>query len=87
MNNPNSRAKITGPNNGMYKGDMWTDTQLKTLRRLCKDGYTVYQIADKIDGYSPRTVHNKIFELGILVRVGRHGNVWKVLTNVFGKAS
>ena len=83
MKNAETRAKVTGANNGMYKGDMWSETQLKTLHQLCKDGYTVKQIGDKIDGHSKRTVHNKILNLGITVRVGRHGNVWQVLKDQY----
>jgi hypothetical protein len=74
MKNPASLAKCSaakmGALNNNYKGDKWSPDEEKQLRKLCKLGYTMTEIAKKIncDVASRRTVHNKIHELEIRVK-------------------
>jgi hypothetical protein len=65
------KAKILGAGNGRYKGDKWSPGEVIQLRKLCKAQHSIMKIAEimNCDVASKRTVHNKIFELQIRVKL------------------
>jgi len=62
-------ATMMGSLNHSYKGDKWSPGEVIQLCELCKEQYSILKIAEimNCDVASKRTVHNKIFELGIRV--------------------
>ena len=93
MKNPviaaKSGAAQMGALNHNYKGNDWTNDQIKQLRKLCVVGYGITKIANTIeiesDVASRRTVHDKIFELGIKVNIsGRKRGTLQMLTKKYG---
>jgi len=58
-----------GALNVHYKGDKWSNVEVKQLHKLCELGYSINKIAETVENEvaSRRTVHNKIFELHIYV--------------------
>ena len=59
-----------GALNYNYKGDKWSNDEVRQLRKLCELGYSIRKIAKTIesDVASRKTVHNKIFDLCIHVK-------------------
>ena len=69
-------AKISGALNYNYKGDKWSPGEIEQLHELCKAEYCITKIAEtlKCDVASKRTVHNKIFDLRIQVKIKKKSN-------------
>ena len=60
-----------GASNLSYKGDKWKKAEIEQLRKLCTAEYRITKIAETMncEVASKRTVHNKIFELRIQVKI------------------